>query len=55
MRNNINQAIYSFNKNKIDEKFVQETIHNLYYPHNYSNVQDTHLVSIDHSTNDLLH
>jgi len=28
---NINQAIYNLNKNNIDDKFVQETIHNLYY------------------------
>ena len=43
------------NENSIDDKFVQETIHNLYYLHNYINEQDTHLVLIDHSTNDILH
>ena len=52
---NINQVIYNLNKNNIEDKFVQEIICNLNYLHNYTNEQDIHLVSIDHSANDLLH
>ena len=52
---NINQLIYRLNKNNFDDKFVQETIYNLYYLHDYTNEQDTHHVSIDRSTYDLLH
>ena len=52
---NINQVIYNLNKTNIGDEFVQESIHDLYYLHNYTNEQDTHLVLIDHSTNDLLY
>ena len=43
------------NRDNIDDKFIQKTIYNLYYLQNYTDEQDTHLVSIDHSTKDLLH
>ena len=42
------------NMTNIDDKFVQETIYSLYCVHNYTNEQDTHLVSICHSTNALM-
>ena len=41
--------LYNLNKNNIDDKFVQETIYSLYYLYNYTNEQDTNLVSTDHA------
>ena len=32
--NNIDQVLYNMNKNNIDDKFIQETMYNLYYIHN---------------------
>ena len=39
-----------FERKQIDDKFVQEHIHNSYDLHNYTEDQDTRLVSINHST-----
>ena len=38
---NTNQVINNLSKNCIDDKFVQKTIYNLYYLHNYTNEQHT--------------